>query len=119
MNINLHYLELFYYVCRHGGISKASRKMPYGIHPSTISRQLCELERQIQACLFERQPFNATPVGENLFGFIKPLFEDLPKLIQRWCKETPDEVRLGASPVVWAGHPAYSYQPHATRAFFP
>ena len=32
--MNIHHLELFYYVARHGGISEAVRKMPYGIqHP--------------------------------------------------------------------------------------
>ena len=30
--MNIHHLELFYYVARHGGISEAVRNMPYGIH---------------------------------------------------------------------------------------
>ena len=29
--MNIHHLELFYYVARHGGISEAVRNMPYGI----------------------------------------------------------------------------------------
>ena len=29
--MNVHHLELFYYVARHGGIMEAVRNMPYGI----------------------------------------------------------------------------------------
>jgi len=74
--------------------------MPYGIQPSTIIRQLCELERQTGLCLYERRPFKLTSAGENLFAFLKPLFEDLPRLVERLRKGEPEFVRLGASPVV-------------------
>ena len=42
--INLHYLELFYYLACHRGISETARKMPYGIQQSALSRQLIQLE---------------------------------------------------------------------------
>ena len=37
--MNIHHLELFYYVARHGGISEAVRNMPYGIQQPAISGQ--------------------------------------------------------------------------------
>ena len=66
MNINLHHLELFYYAACHGGPSRAAREKPYGIDSSTVSRQLCELERQTGLRLYDRRPFKLTPDGEKL-----------------------------------------------------
>ena len=37
---NLHHLELFYHVARHGGITAAARSMPYGIQQPAISGQI-------------------------------------------------------------------------------
>ena len=37
--MNVHHLELFYYVARHGGISEAVRNMPYGIQQPAVSKQ--------------------------------------------------------------------------------
>jgi DNA-binding transcriptional LysR family regulator len=100
MNINLHYFELFYYVALYGGVNRAARKMPYGIQPSSLSRQLNRLEREIGVPLYQRRPFALTAAGQKAFDFIKPLMEDLPGLIERLRAGGPDEVRLGASPVV-------------------
>ena len=37
--MNIHHLELFYYVAKHGGISEAVRKIPYGIQQPAVSAQ--------------------------------------------------------------------------------
>ncbi len=42
--MNIHHLELFYYVARHGGISEAVRNMPYGIQQPAMSGQIIQLE---------------------------------------------------------------------------
>jgi DNA-binding transcriptional LysR family regulator len=42
--MNVHHLELFYYVARHGGVSAAARAMPYGIQQPAISAQILQLE---------------------------------------------------------------------------
>ena len=61
--MNIHQLELFYYVTRHGGISRAVRHMPYGIQQPAISSQLLQLEQNLGVKLFERQPFRLTAAG--------------------------------------------------------
>jgi DNA-binding transcriptional LysR family regulator len=52
--MNIHHLELFYYVARHGGISQAVRKMPYGIQQPAISGQILHLEHYLGTTLFQR-----------------------------------------------------------------
>jgi DNA-binding transcriptional LysR family regulator len=55
-----HHVELFYYVARYGGISAASRHIPYGLDQPAISGQITDFERQLGRSLFERRPFQLT-----------------------------------------------------------
>ena len=80
LRMNIHHLELFYYVARHGGISRAVRNMPYGIQQPAVSSQVLLLEEDLGAKLFERQPFRLTREGEELYAFIRPFFENLPAM---------------------------------------
>jgi DNA-binding transcriptional LysR family regulator len=73
-DMNVHHLELFYYVARHGGIMPAVRNIPYGIQQPAISSQIAQLEEFLGAMLFHRRPFALTPEGEKLFEFIRPFF---------------------------------------------
>src|SRR3954468_23832989 len=75
--MNVHHLELFYYVAKHGGISAAVRKIPYGIQQPAVSGQMGKLEDEVGTKLFERSPFRLTPAGERLFGHVQPFFEGL------------------------------------------
>ncbi len=77
--MNIHHLELFYYVARHGGISEAARQMPYGIQQPAVSGQMIQLEEYLGVKLFQRRPFALTRQGEMLFEFVQPLidFDDL------------------------------------------
>src|SRR5512140_1404162 len=75
--MNIHHLELFYYVARHGGISEAVRHMPYGIQQPAVSDQVIQLEESLGAALFHRRPFSLTPAGSELFESIKPFFDNL------------------------------------------
>ena len=45
--MNIHHLELFYYVAKHGGIAAAVRKMPYGIQQPAVSGQIGRLEEAL------------------------------------------------------------------------
>ena len=58
--MNIHHLELFYYVAKHEGISNAVRKIPYGIQQPAVSAQIALLEERLDATLFHRRPFELT-----------------------------------------------------------
>ena len=64
--LNIHHLELFYYVARHGGISEAVRHMPYGIQQPAMSSQIIQLEETLGLTLFQRRPFQLLPAGAEL-----------------------------------------------------
>jgi DNA-binding transcriptional LysR family regulator len=78
--MNIHHLELFYYVAKHGGVSAAARKMPYGIQQPAISAQVLRLEQELGVTLFQRRPFRLTNSGEELYRFIEPFFGGLPEI---------------------------------------
>jgi DNA-binding transcriptional LysR family regulator len=81
--MNIHHLELFYYVAKHGGIAAAVRKMPYGIQQPAVSGQIARLEEALGAKLFNRRPFSLLPAGAELFEFIRPFFDDMEKVAGR------------------------------------
>src|ERR1043165_9507081 len=78
--MNIHHLELFYYVARHGGISAAVRHMPYGIQQPAVSSQILQLEETLGTKLFARTPFQLTPDGEQLYAFVLPFFQNLDQV---------------------------------------
>jgi DNA-binding transcriptional LysR family regulator len=98
--MNVHHLELFYYVSRHGGISRAVRNMPYGIQQPAVSSQILLLEQDLGVKLFERSPFKLTSAGEELYGFVRPFFENLDAMAVRLRKEASPQLRVGASELV-------------------
>jgi|SRR5271166_1422518 len=95
--MNIHHLELFYYVARHGGISRAVRKMPYGIQQPAVSSQILQLEEGLGVRLFERSPFRLTREGRRLFEFVQPFFGDLDEMEQQLRKQSAPLLRIGAS----------------------
>src|SRR6186713_783992 len=76
--LNVHHLELFYYVARAGGVTAALRLVPYGIQQPAVSSQIRELEKTIGRPLFERRPFALTAAGRVVFEQIAPFFSALP-----------------------------------------
>ncbi len=78
--MNIHHLELFYYVAKHEGISNAVRKIPYGIQQPAVSSQIALLEEHIDAPLFHRRPFELTETGRKLYEFVEPFFSNLDKM---------------------------------------
>ena len=98
--MNIHHLELFYYVARHGGISRAARNMPYGIQQPAVSSQILLLEEDLSVKLFERQPFKLTRAGEELFEFVRPFFENLPVMADRLRQQSAPQLRIGSSELV-------------------
>jgi DNA-binding transcriptional LysR family regulator len=98
--MNIHHLELFYYVACHGGISRAVRHIPYGIQQPAVSSQMLLLEEDLGTRLFERSPFRLTGEGEKLFAFVRPFFENLDAVGARLRKQAAPHIRIGASELV-------------------
>lgn len=98
--MNVHHLELFYYVARHGGIAEAVRRMPYGIQQPAISSQILQLEETLEATLFRRRPFALTPAGKELFAFIEPFFSNLISTADRIRGGGSQKICIGASQTV-------------------
>jgi DNA-binding transcriptional LysR family regulator len=102
--MNIHHLELFYYVARHGGITEAVRNIPYGIQQPAVSGQVAQLEEHLGVILFQRRPFALTPAGERLYKFISPFFCNLDVIAGELQGGEPRQIRIGASTIVLRDH---------------
>jgi DNA-binding transcriptional LysR family regulator len=102
--MNIHHLELFYYVAKHGGISEAVRNIPYGIQQPAVSGQILQLEDSLGKTLFHRRPFTLTPPGQELFRFIRPFFDDLDRVADRIRGDSAGPVRIAATSVILRDH---------------
>ena len=102
--MNIHHLELFYYVARHGGIMPAVRNIPYGIQQPAVSAQVAQLEEFLGVTLFQRRPFALTVEGEKLYQFIQPFFANLDKIAGELQGGQLRHVRIGASTIVLRDH---------------
>ena len=95
--MNIHHLELFYYVAKYEGITAAVRKMPFGIQQPAVSGQVIQLEDDLGVKLFNRRPFALTPEGEELYDFIYPFFSRLDEVGDRLRGEEGSHLRIAAS----------------------
>ena len=102
--MNVHHLELFYYVAKHGGIMSAVRNIPYGIQQPAVSSQIAQLEEFLGVTLFHRRPFALTPEGEKLYQFIQPFFSNLGKVANEFQGGQARLIRIGSSPIVLREH---------------
>ena len=102
--MNIHHLELFYYVARHGGIMPAVHNIPYGIQQPAVSSQMAQLEEFMGAALFHRRPFALTPAGQELFNFIKPFFDNLDAVAEKIHGGVSQHLRIAASETVLREH---------------
>jgi DNA-binding transcriptional LysR family regulator len=102
--MNIHHLELFYYVARHGGITEAVRNIPYGIQQPAVSGQVAQLEEYLGVTLFQRRPFALTPAGEKVYHFIQPFFANLDALASELQGGKARQIRIGASTIVLREH---------------
>ena len=59
--MNVHHLELFYYVAKHGGIMPAVRNIPYGIQQPAVSAQVAQLEGFYPAEAYHQNYFDLHP----------------------------------------------------------
>jgi DNA-binding transcriptional LysR family regulator len=102
--MNIHHLELFYYVARHGGISEAVRNIPYGIQQPAVSGQIAQLEEFLGVTLFHRRPFSLTGPGEKLYRFVEPFFSGIDALATEIQGGTTHQIRIGSSDIILRDH---------------
>lgn len=102
--MNVHHLELYYYVAKYEGITAAVRKMPYGIQQPAVSGQILQLEESLGVKLFNRRPFSLTPAGEQLYDFIYPFFSKLSQVEEQLRGEEGKHLRIAASAAVLRNH---------------
>lgn len=102
--MNVHHLELFYYVAKHGGISAAVRRIPYGIQQPAVSGQVGNLEKELGVRLFERSPFRLTPAGERLYAHVQPFFEGLAGVASEVRSAAHPELRICGAELVLRDH---------------
>jgi len=115
--MNVHHLELFYFVAKFEGITEAVRNMPYGIQQPAVSGQISKLEKFLGVKLFQRRPFALTPAGEELYDFIYPFFSRLDQMTERLRGEESHHLRLAASAAALTHHLPEVLQ--TLRAEFP
>ncbi len=115
--MNIHHLELFYYVARHGGITEAVRNIPYGIQQPAVSGQVAQLEEYLGVTLFQRRPFALTPAGEKLYQFVQPFFANLDLVAGELQGGKVRHIRIGASTIVLREHLPEVFQ--SVRRRFP
>lgn len=102
--LNIHHLELFYHVARAGGISRAVKRIPYGIQQPAVSGQIAALEREVGVRLFERSPFKLTPAGVDLFDFVEPFFGGLGEMEAKLRERSAPVLRVGAAELALRFH---------------
>jgi DNA-binding transcriptional LysR family regulator len=115
--MNVHHLELFHYVARHGGIAAAVRNIPYGIQQPAVSAQIALLEETLGVKLFQRRPFLLTVAGAELFQFIDPFFGRLDGVEKSLRASAQPQLRIAAPSIV-----LHDYMPAVlkrVRAKFP
>ncbi len=102
--MNIHLLEVFYYVAKHGGITEAARNFPYGIQQPAISGHMAQLEEYLGVTLFQRRPFQLTPAGKELFDYCAPFFGNLNNIVAKLQGGAGHHIRIGASEIVLRDH---------------
>src|SRR5512146_517397 len=98
--MNIHHLELFYFVAKHGGIAAAVRNIPYGIQQPAVSGQIAKLEESLGTKLFQRRPFALSPASMELFDFIRPFFQDIELVSERLRQNSSPQLRIAAPAIV-------------------
>lgn len=102
--MNVHHLELFYYVAKYEGITAAVRKMPYGIQQPAVSGQILQLENDLGVKLFNRRPFALTPEGEEMYDYVYPFFSRMGQVEESMKGELGKHLRICASASVLRNH---------------
>ena len=108
--LNLRQLEYFFYVAKHGGFTRASRRLPFSIQQPALSIRVKALEEDLKVKLYRivGRKFQLTPSGEYLFNAIKPFFESIETVERHLRGETHGRlvVAEAAPMLILKGHRA-------------
>ncbi len=63
---------------------------------SPLSGQIAALETEMGIRLFQRRPFQLTPAGRELYGFLAPFFGRLPEIAAQIAGKASSHLRLAA-----------------------
>lgn len=80
-NFNLNLFKYFYYVVLYNGVTNASKNL--SVAQPSLSLSIKNLESQLNKDLIDRsnKQFTLTDSGEQLFNFLKPIFESIEQTI--------------------------------------
>ena len=65
-----------------------------------MSGQIAKLEESLGTKLFQRRPFALSPVGAELFEFIKPFFDSIDIVAEKMRQNTSPQLRIAAPSIV-------------------
>lgn len=95
--ITARHLRVFYEVCKHMNMTKASKEL-YISQPA-VTKTIHDIETMYNIKLFERRnkTIYLTPEGSALFDYSKQFLELLGQIDKRMCLQMRDVIRVGAS----------------------
>src|SRR2546421_12688001 len=99
--MNIHHLELFYFVAKHGGIAAAVRSIPYGMQQPAVSGQIAKLEESLGTKLFQRRPFALSPHWHGALRLHPTVLRE-----HRCCRRKAASEQFAAIPHRGSGAPA-------------
>lgn len=85
-SIRIHQLEGFFYVARSGSYTKAAEAFGYPIGQPAVYQQVRGLQDDLGLTLVRQagpRRTELTPEGRELYDFIAPFFDGMPKLVER------------------------------------
>ncbi|HYG76567.1 MAG TPA: LysR family transcriptional regulator [Planctomycetota bacterium] len=97
--IRMHQLEGFFNVARYGNYTKAAQQFSYPIGQPAVYQQVKGLQEDLGVLLVRQagpRRTELTPEGRELFNFIAPFFDGLPKVMERLTSASSEPLVLAA-----------------------
>lgn len=103
IDVDLHYLEIFYEVAKSGSFTRAAEKL--FINQSAVSIQIKKFESVLGSKLFDRRTkkVKLTYTGEALYKMAEEIFEKIKrseKEITKIIQMNKSKISIGASPII-------------------
>jgi DNA-binding transcriptional LysR family regulator len=109
--MNVHHVELFYWVVTFKGIAAAAAHMPRKLELQSMSKAMSALEESLGTVLFQRRPFVLFPDGAWLYECACPLMQNLNHPEQALPSRKARRLRVAGTELVF-----FEYMPAITHA---